>query len=157
MCDVLLDPEDTKKEEKVELSMDIIRTNLHKMMKNFESCTICNKKEHTSYMCVRNAVGNIYYNIDRISHLKDSLTQKVIQELKTLYEDYAPRIIKKAEELGSVEFGKQYKEFILKHRPELEETWGQPSFKKQKITKQFLSIDELEQIYIPQYDIRYYL
>lgn len=157
MCDVLLDPDYPKREEKVELSMDIVKTNIHKMVKDFESCAICNKREHISYLCVRNVVGNIYYNIDRISHLNDSLSQQVIEELKKLYEEYAPRIIKKANELGSAEFAQQYKEFILKKRPELEETWGQASFTKQKITKQFLSIDELEKIYIPQYDIKYYL
>jgi len=157
MCDLLLDPDYPKRQERTENTLEILKVTLEKMIKDFEACVICNKKEHVSYMCVRNVVGNIYFNIDRIAHLTDETAQLAISTLKEMYETYAPRIIKKADELGSVEFGQKYKEFILKIRPDLEERWGKGSDSKIKLTSKYLSIDELEQIYIPQYDIRYYL
>lgn len=157
MCDILLDPEYPKRQERVEKALEILKVTLEKMIKDFESCVICNKKEHVSYMCVRNVVGNIHYNIDRVAHVNDELTQNVISTLKEMYEEYAPRIIKKADELGSVEFGQQYKEFILKVNPDMAERWGKGGYTKERFTSKYLSIDELEQIYIPEYDIRYYL
>ncbi len=74
-----------------------------------------------------------------------------------MYESYAPRIIKKADEIGSVEFGQQYKEFILKVNPDMEERWGTGNITKERLVKRYLSIDELEQLYYPEYDIKYYL
>lgn len=157
LCDLLLDPNYPKREERTEKTLDLLKVVLEKMMKDFEACVICNKKEHVSYMCVRNVVGNIYYNVDRISHLTDETAQLAVTTLKELYDAYAPRIIKKAEELGSAEFAQNYKDFILKVKPDMAETWGKKDYSKYKFTSKFLSIDELEQIYIPEYDIRYYL
>jgi hypothetical protein len=56
-----------------------------------------------------------------------------------------------------VEFAEQYKAFMLKIKPDMAENWGKGNTSKEKFTSKYLSIDELEQIYIPQYDIRYYL
>lgn len=157
MCDLLLDLEYPKRQERTEKCLRILKASLAKMIKDFESCSICNKREHVSYMCVRNVVGNIYYNIDRLTHLTDEVALSAISTLKELYDEYAPRIIKKADELGSVEFADQYKAFMLKVKPDLAERWGTGNASKEKFTSRYLSIDELEQIYIPEYDIRYYL
>jgi|GEM_PF-4471332 len=157
MCDLLLDSNYPEREQRTEKCLRILETTLNKMIKDFEFCTICNKREHVSYMCVRNVVGNIYYNIDRLIHLTDEIAKKAVLILKEMYEQYAPRIIAKAEELGSVEFADQYKAFMLKIKPDLAETWGKTNTSKEKFTSRYLSIDELEQIYIPEYDIRYYL
>jgi hypothetical protein len=157
MCDLLLDPEYPKREQRTEKCLRILKVTLDKMIKDFEFCTICNKREHVSYMCVRNVVGNLYYNVDRISHLTDEVAQNAISTLKEMYDHYAPRIIAKADELGSVEFASQYKDFMLKINPDLAERWGKTNTSKEKFTSRYLSIDELEQIYIPEYDIRYYL
>jgi hypothetical protein len=157
MCDILKDLEYPKREQRVEKCMRVMNNTLAKMIKDFENCSICNKKEHVSYMCVRNVVGNIYYNIDQISHMQDDLTKDIINRLKEMYETYAPRIIKKAEELGSVEFMEQYKTYMISIRPDLEHVWGNRKYTKEKIKSKYMTIDELEQIYIPQYDIKYYL
>jgi hypothetical protein len=157
MCDLLLDPEYPKRKERAETALRIIETTLEKMVKNFESCVICNLKEHTIYMCVRNAVGNIYFNIDRIAHLEDEVAQNAISCLKEMYDKFAPRIIVKAEELEATEFAENYKQYIISQRPELEETWGNGNVTKQKLLGKYLSIEELEKIYIPEYDINYYL
>lgn len=157
MCDLLLDPDYPKRELRTEKCLRILEAVVAKMIKDFESCVICNKREHVSYMCVRNVVGNIHYNIDRISHLTDETAQKAIKTLEELFEAYAPRIIAKADELGSVEFGEQYKEFIFKVNPDMKEIWGKGNITKEKLVKRYMSIDELEQIYYPQYDIKYYL
>jgi hypothetical protein len=157
MCDLLLDPDYPKRELRTDKCLNILELVLAKMIKDFESCVICNKREHVSYMCVRNVVGNIHYNIDRISHLTDETAQKAIKTLQDMYESYAPRIIKKADEIGSVEFGQQYKEFILKVNPDMEERWGTGNITKERLVKRYLSIDELEQLYYPEYDIKYYL
>jgi hypothetical protein len=155
MCDLLLEEEIMNRARKVEKDLSVCQKVLQKMVKDFEKCVICNVAEHTKYMCVRNVVGNIYKNVDRISHLKDELSQKVVHTLKEMYDNYAPRIIRHAEELGSVEFMHQYKEYVLRMRPELAEIWG---MKKEKLDHtNFLSLLELEELYIPQYDIRYYL
>ena len=157
MCDILKDIEYPKRELRVEKCMRILNHTLSKMIKDFEACTICNKKEHVSYMCVRNVVGNIYYNIDQVSHMTDELTQVTIQQLKEMYEAFAPRILTKAEELGSAEFAQQYKDFLISKNPDLAEKWGNKAHYKERIKSKYLTIDELEQIYIPEYDIRYYL
>ena len=157
MCDLLLDPDYPKREERTQTALRIIEQTLEKMTKSFESCVICNPKEHIIYLCVRNAVGNIYFNIDRIAHLEDETAQMAINKLKELYDKFAPRIITKAEELGSQEFAENYKQYVIKQRPELEERWGSGSITKEKLLGKFLTVDELEKIYIPQYDINYYL
>lgn len=157
MCDLLLDPEYPKRHERTVKSLKIAGEVLAKMIKDFEAQVICNKKEHVSYMCVRNVVGNIYYNVDRIKHLEDESAKLAVETMINWYNEYAPRIIKKAEELGSEEFAAFYKDFVLKANPDLAEKWGAGGYTKDRILTKYMSIDELEQIYIPQYDIRYYL
>lgn len=159
LMDVIKNPEYPKREIRYKRTLSIMKAVLEKMMKSFESCVICNTNEHTSYVCVRNVIGNLYSFVDQLKEIKDPMAEDLIKELTEMYDSYAIRLNKHSDEIGAKEFMEQYKAFILSIRPELSETWGMPKRARRNdpTNSIYLPMDELENLYIPQYDIKYYI